>query len=662
LDNNGSRREAPNENFARELMELFVLGEGKYSEQDVREVSRALTGYSYNRLRRLEFEFNSWDHDPDKKSLFGVTGNLNGDDVVDILLSRAEVANFITAKFWSLYVSEFNVNNEEIERISQEFRDSDYDIKILVRKTLTSSGFWDPANRATIVKSPVDLFLGTIRTTGVLPDWWQSLPNRMAAIGQNLFEAPNVAGWPGGADWLTPSRLLMRSDMIAEIARAEPASSDDDMAAMITMMQDPTPAEGAMYQPVYLRYAAEDFSGPPQFQVTAVETNALGKVTNTWTSGQLIAVGGVDTERFGFMDFESLPWQLAKLELPLQFRPSSFRVSFLNDYCCGPGGSDGGDRNFFVDWISFEDRIFPARRGKQTTNCNDPNSDSEPGRMYCSGTVTLSEFETLSNSISEKQILKSPNTLEVKRAAFEWADNYSKDRNWVAFSIGLISPRLGNISSEAMIIQIVRQQHKEGRRILLQLSSRRCYPYCLGGPMPPSASKNDHGDELFLDLVLSGQEWDEERTQWKQLSDEQRSFVSALWMAVPELITASRQGRNWRERNAELLLDEWKDLFVEIETLLPSSRYASLAPEHGLKIIVNDTTGPNLMMSMMGEGSTQPLSIAGLDLDKARFDTSDWMLPDTKWSDLFLASEHVKSDQDINDLVSLMSNPVYNLK
>jgi len=132
------------------------------------------------------------------------------------------------------------------------------------------------------VKSPVDLYVGTIRTTGILPDWWNSLPNRMAAIGQNLFEAPNVAGWPGGADWITPSRLLMRSDMISDIAGAEPASADDDTAAMMAQMLVPNPAEEAMFQSVYLRYAAEDFRGPPQFQVTAIETNSLAEVTNTW--------------------------------------------------------------------------------------------------------------------------------------------------------------------------------------------------------------------------------------------------------------------------------------------------------------------------------------------------------------------------------------------
>ena len=174
---------------------------------------RLLDGY--NRIRRLEFAFNPWDHDPDQKKIFGSRGHYDGDDVVNILLSRPETALFITRKFWSVYVSEFNYDSSEIEEVANQFRQSDYDIKTLLRQVLNSHAFWSDANRATIVKSPVDLFIGTIRTSGILPEWWTSLPNRMAATGQNLFEAPNVAGWPGGADWLTPSLLLVRSEMLS---------------------------------------------------------------------------------------------------------------------------------------------------------------------------------------------------------------------------------------------------------------------------------------------------------------------------------------------------------------------------------------------------------------------------------------------------------------
>jgi hypothetical protein len=180
--------------------------------------------------------------------------------------------------------------------------------------------------------------------------------------------------------------------------------------------------------------------------------------------------------------------------------------------------------------------------------------------------------------------------------------------------------------------------------------------------MPRSAYKHDESGELVLDFVLSGPEWDEERAQWNQLSDEQRRFVSALWMAVPELIAVSRQGRNWRDRNAEQLFGEWSDLFNEVKTLLPGSRYASLAPAEGVKILLDETAEPNMMMAMMGRDGTQPIRIAGLDPTEARFDSPGWTLSDARLSDLFLAAAPVQSDQETNDLAIVLSDPVYNLK
>ena len=273
LDNDRSRKEQPNENLARELMELFVLGEGNYTEKDVKEVARALTGYGYNRIRNLEFEFKPWDHDNGRKSILGQRGRFKGEQVVDILLSKPEAAEFITKRFWNVYISEFNNAPEEVSRIAAVFRDSEYDIPVLLRTILTSEHFWANENRATVVKSPIDLLIGTIRTTGTLPEWWPTLPNRLATIGQNLYEAPNVAGWPGGADWMTPSRLLLRNEMINDLLKADPVlpnsehvqnsvSSGSNDASMSSSEND---ARVAM-----VRYAAENYQGPPSFTLVGI--------------------------------------------------------------------------------------------------------------------------------------------------------------------------------------------------------------------------------------------------------------------------------------------------------------------------------------------------------------------------------------------------------
>lgn len=666
LDNNRSRREAPNENLARELMELFTLGEGNYTEADVREVARALTGYSYNRIRRLEFHFNPWDHDSGEKNILGSRGRYDGDDVVDIILSRPETALYITEKFWSYYVSEFNFNSAEFKEIAEIFRESDYDIKSLLRQVFSSHSFWSDQNRGTIVKSPVDLFVGTIRTSGILPNWWSTLSNRMTSIGQNLFEAPNVAGWPGGADWLTPSRLLLRSEMLGDFAQVKSASESDDMAMMMSQMMASEVLKEAAYKPVFVRYAAEDFRGPPTFRVTAIEEHADGSIGASWQSETITAVGGVDTERFGRVNFDALPWRIAKLELPPDFQPGSFRIEFLNDRCCGPGGSDGGDRNFYIDWISTGERFFPASRGSQLTDCSDPISDSRPGRMYCAGAVVLSEYSDIKGAIADTSTDNNTNVLEASRVAFEWADRFSTLEPRVSFSIGLLEPQVGSIGTEALVIQIVRQQHERGRRIYLQLSSRRCYPDCLGGDMPRAAFRHDESGELALHLVLSGPEWDDERAQWNQLTDDQKRFVSALWMSVPELVFAAQKGRNWRERDGVALFEDWSGFFEEVNELLQGSRYARLAPENRLEIRSDPISGNNMMMGMIGSEVVEPMRIAGVEPALARFDRESWVFNNVPVSELFLAVPSMtlptQSYVDLNVLNNMLNDPVYNLK
>jgi uncharacterized protein (DUF1800 family) len=662
LDNNRSGRQQPNENLARELMELFVLGEGNYSETTVREVARALTGNSYSPLRNMEFTFNHWDHDPDQKTIFGQRGRFKGVDVVNILLKQDATAEFIAKRFWSVYISEFNVDPDELKQVAQHFRGSDYDIKVLLRAILTSQSFWSAKNRGTIVKSPVDLFIGTIRSTGILPNWWSSLPNRMSSIGQNLFEAPNVAGWPGGGDWLTPSRLLLRSEMIEDIASAEPAAAKDDQSVMMANMMAPLNSDDAATRPVFIRYAAEDFRGSPRFNVYALAPDKDGNPKSIWESGPVNAIGGIDTERFGRVENSELPWQISRFEIPSNLVPTAFRVSFLNDRCCGPGGSDGGDRNFYLQWLTFNGQVFPASRATQKTQCSDPDSDRQPGRMYCGGSVTFAEFEPMQVDSPELLSNAGQDALTAERVGFEWADALRPDQKWVSFSLGLLAPRAGKIASDAMVIRIVREKHERGRRVFLMISAKDCSPDCLGGPLPRAAYVNRENGDVNISLPLSGPEWDEERAQWNQLSDDQRRFVAGIWMAVPDLITAAKNGRNWRERNGEELYNGWAKLFEEIAAILPQSRYAKVAPKAPFQLIP-DANGPSdMMMSMIGLGKTEPLRLAGLFPDSARFDAEQWQLKGIALSEQMLATKPVQADPKTGGLRELLSDPVFNLK
>ncbi len=158
LDNVGNRREAPNENFARELLEPFTLGEGWYSESDIsesdiKEIARAFTGWSVD-PRTGEFVSRRPRHDGGTKTVLGKDGRFDGDDIVDILLAHPRTAVLITTKLWRAFVSDAP-DNAEIERLAALFRTADYEIAPLMQAMLTSAAFWDPANRGALIRSPV---------------------------------------------------------------------------------------------------------------------------------------------------------------------------------------------------------------------------------------------------------------------------------------------------------------------------------------------------------------------------------------------------------------------------------------------------------------------------------------------------------------------------
>ncbi len=208
LDNNSNVKAHPNENYAREVMELFSLGVGHYTEKDVREAARAFTGWHTN---GGEFDFNARFHDDGAKTVLGQTGPWNGDDVLDILLKRNDCADFLVRKLYSYFVSELHEPPAAlIAPLAESFRKTDYDIADLVRRILSSRHFFSAHAYRQRIKSPVEYVLGAVRTVydGQPPP--QPLVNRVDLMGQLLFAPPNVKGWRGGQAWLNTSTVLAR--------------------------------------------------------------------------------------------------------------------------------------------------------------------------------------------------------------------------------------------------------------------------------------------------------------------------------------------------------------------------------------------------------------------------------------------------------------------
>ncbi|APV51204.1 hypothetical protein BWI17_16855 [Betaproteobacteria bacterium GR16-43] len=222
LDNAGSRRQAPNENFAREVMELFTLGEGHgYGERDIQEAARAFTGWSLDR-DTLKFMFRPAFHDGGEKTVLGRTGRFDGDEVLDILLARPEAAEFVTTKLWKEFVSP-TPDGSEVKRLAAVFRDKRYEVKPLMRAMLASDAFWAPEQRGALIKSPLDLVVGTLRTFEIRPASLRPAVLASTVLGQNPMSPPNVKGWPGGEAWINSATLLGRKQLLDRLFRGTDA-------------------------------------------------------------------------------------------------------------------------------------------------------------------------------------------------------------------------------------------------------------------------------------------------------------------------------------------------------------------------------------------------------------------------------------------------------
>ncbi|MEO6219211.1 MAG: DUF1800 domain-containing protein, partial [Ginsengibacter sp.] len=207
LNNQQNKKQHPNENFAREVMELFTIGRGNYTENDVKEGARSFTGWGFNLkgefVERLIF------HDTGKKTFLGKTGNFTGDDIIDMLLEQQQTAKYITRKLYRFFVND-TPEESKIEWLADRFYHSNYDIKSLLEDIYMSDWFYDQKNIGTHIKSPVELLAGIRRLIPMELEKPETQLLFQRALGQIIFYPPNVAGWPGGKNWIDSSALMLR--------------------------------------------------------------------------------------------------------------------------------------------------------------------------------------------------------------------------------------------------------------------------------------------------------------------------------------------------------------------------------------------------------------------------------------------------------------------
>jgi uncharacterized protein (DUF1800 family) len=222
LDGGANRKGQANENFARELMELFTMGVGNYTETDVKESARAFTGWVYD-YPSQSYLFNPFQHDDGSKTFLGHTGNFQGEDIIDIIAHQPATAKFICTMLWKFFVND-TPTETDLKPLTQKYFQSGFEIRPVLETIFTSPQFYDPANRYVRVKNPTEFAAGIIKTleAPVPRDVAHSIGN----MGQELLNPPSVKGWDGGDSWINTNTLSARVNFASQMINVMNRRSD----------------------------------------------------------------------------------------------------------------------------------------------------------------------------------------------------------------------------------------------------------------------------------------------------------------------------------------------------------------------------------------------------------------------------------------------------
>lgn len=307
LDNHLNRRASPNENLAREIMELFALGEGNYSESDIREGARALTGYSFE---GNQFVFRQALHDTGSKRILGRSGNFNGEDFVSIILGQRACAEFICKKIYEFFVTEVPADRRDpayepivnaIKHMARTMTSRNYSLAPVLTELFQSEHFYSARFMNEQIKSPVQLVVGAVRSLNTPVRDLGILNDALSLMGQQLFEPPSVAGWSGGRSWINTSTMFVRQniltflltgktpsgyDPLANIERYDPTVLLDDLAT-VSPGADRDPKRVAAY---LLRFALGCEPTPARLRTLDTFVESTGARVNADTVTGMLAL------------------------------------------------------------------------------------------------------------------------------------------------------------------------------------------------------------------------------------------------------------------------------------------------------------------------------------------------------------------------------------
>jgi hypothetical protein len=245
LNNNDNYKGHPNENLAREIMELFAMGlDQGYTEDDIREAARALTGYNFDHYT-AQFRYVDSQHDTGNKTIFGKTGNWSGDDLVRLILEQPATASFISEKLFHFFAYQ-DPDKGTVDRLASVMRTNNYELAAVLKNMFLSEEFYSARSMGTQIKSPVQLTVGMLRDFGVKEiNDCRPLDTAIQGMGQTLFEPPDVKGWRLGPDWIDANRIFIRYNSLANLLRSvdRPETRGVDVVALLDGENCKSPTE-----------------------------------------------------------------------------------------------------------------------------------------------------------------------------------------------------------------------------------------------------------------------------------------------------------------------------------------------------------------------------------------------------------------------------------
>jgi uncharacterized protein (DUF1800 family) len=526
----------PEHSLARFLLSL--TGE-QVSDTDVADAAKVLTGLGINSIGGLAPTFDTWRHDDTPITLFGQSV-ANPDEFVEVIANHQGTARVLARRVWQEYVSPDLPPADVIDMIANRYSDEGRTFTALLQAVLEQPAFWSDESVAALPRPPVDLLVSAVRTAGTAVADTDRLREAAAELGQALYA--HLPADPNAAPRDTPEARdsLMRALFI------EGGLESTDIAP------EPKPDR------IYIRYAAEDFIGPPLLKVALYKGDALRPV---WEAEPFPSVGGVDTSRYPFGEEGTRRWQLAEVAIPTNLDYDLIGAGFVGDRCCEEQGKTG-DRNMVVDWMQVVDQRFSARGAEVQGSCGDGKQQN--GELFCEGTVLfkrgsdspLPEVPKLANVAKSK--------LVAERVVSLWMNAISPDSALSEAAIGLLHPRFGDFSADAIGLRVRVRGTSQPE---LVLDPTLCSPVCLSGDWP---LRGDSQAVLIFPLEADAPIYD-------SLSDEQRRFVAALWMSLPDLFAEASKGQNANGTLMPMRIGRWQQRIAESWEAILGSRHADLA-------------------------------------------------------------------------------------